>query len=60
MSVKEELIREVLRRIERLLEDHWNGTIGDKVVKEEIVSIIDSYFEAVEPLQKLERAENDR
>lgn len=55
MSVKEELIRKVLRRIEKLLEDHWNGAIGDKLVKEEIVSIIDSYFEAVEPLQKLER-----
>jgi len=55
MSVKEELIRKVLRRIEKLLEDHWNGAIGSKVVKEEIASIIDSYFEAVEPLQKLER-----
>jgi len=55
MSVKEELIRTVVKRIERLLEDHWNGAIGSKVVKEEIIEMIDSYFEAVEPLRKLER-----
>ena len=53
--MKEEVIRTVVKRIERLLEDYWNGVIGSKVVKEEIIEMIDSYFEAVEPLQKLER-----
>jgi len=59
--MKEEVIRTVVKRIERLLEDYWNGVIGSKVVKEEIIEMIDSYFEAVEPLQKLEREiENER
>jgi len=54
MSVKEELIRKVLKRIEKLLEDHWNGAIGSKVVKEEIAEIIEVYFEIVENVKKLE------
>jgi len=59
MSVKEELIRKVLRRIEKLLEDYWNGAIGSKVVKEEIAEIIEVHFEIVENVKKLEEVSGE-